>query len=86
MAFSGQSLILILGGLFLLGKSTFEIHDKLEGEHPDSANRKRASFVSVVVQIMFLDIVFSLDSVITAIGMARDIGVMVTAVVDRRDR
>jgi predicted tellurium resistance membrane protein TerC len=80
--FSGRDLILIGGGLFLLGKSTFEIHDKLEGaEHGSGAGRAAASFASVIVQIMLLDIVFSLDSVITAVGMADDLGVMVAAVV-----
>jgi predicted tellurium resistance membrane protein TerC len=80
--FSGRDLILIGGGLFLLGKSTFEIHEKLEGaEHAAGAGRAAASFASVIVQIMLLDIVFSLDSVITAVGMADDLGVMVAAVV-----
>jgi predicted tellurium resistance membrane protein TerC len=80
--FSGRDLILIGGGLFLLGKSTFEIHEKLEGaEHGAGATRAAASFASVIIQIMLLDIVFSLDSVITAVGMADDLGVMVAAVV-----
>jgi predicted tellurium resistance membrane protein TerC len=81
-AISGRDLILIIGGLFLLGKSTHEIHDKLEGEreHSDAA-RKVASFTSVIIQILLLDLVFSLDSVITAVGMAEDLGVMITAVV-----
>jgi predicted tellurium resistance membrane protein TerC len=80
--FSGRDLILIGGGLFLLGKSTFEIHEKLEGvEHAAGAPRQAASFASVIVQIMLLDIVFSLDSVITAVGMADDLGVMVAAVI-----
>ena len=78
---SGRDLILLGGGLFLLGKSTFEIHDHLEGEHGDKSRRVAASFVSVIVQIMLLDIVFSLDSVITAVGMAEDVGVMIAAVV-----
>lgn len=81
-AISGRDLILILGGLFLLGKSTHEIHDKLEGEHgQDDAARKVASFTSVIIQILLLDLVFSLDSVITAVGMADELGVMITAVV-----
>jgi predicted tellurium resistance membrane protein TerC len=78
---SGRDLILLGGGLFLLGKSTFEIHDHLEGEHGDKSRRMAASFVSVIAQIMLLDIVFSLDSVITAVGMAEDVGVMIAAVV-----
>ncbi len=78
---SGRDLILILGGLFLLGKSTFEIHDKLEGEEGHSSSRVAASLVSVIVQIMLLDIVFSLDSVITAVGMVDELWVMVTAVI-----
>jgi predicted tellurium resistance membrane protein TerC len=80
-AFSGRDLILLLGGLFLLAKATFEIHDKLEGEEHHGSSRAAASFGSVIVQIMLLDVVFSLDSVITAIGMARQFWVMVTAVV-----
>ncbi len=77
---SGRDLILILGGLFLLAKATWEIHDKLEGSH-DETGRVAASFASVIAQVMLLDIVFSLDSVITAIGMADDLRVMVAAVV-----
>ena len=80
-AFSGRDLILLLGGLFLLAKATFEIHDKLEGEEHDGTVRTASSFGAVILQIMLLDIVFSLDSVITAIGMARQLWVMVTAVV-----
>jgi len=79
--FSGRDLILIAGGLFLLAKATFEIHDKLEGAEEHHAGRGRATFGAVIVQIGLLDIVFSLDSVITAVGMARDLWVMVTAVV-----
>jgi predicted tellurium resistance membrane protein TerC len=80
--FSGRDLILIGGGLFLLAKSTLEIHDKLEGHHEAQAGAKvRAVFGMVVLQIVLLDIVFSLDSVITAIGLSNQIGVMVTAVV-----
>ena len=78
---SGRDLILILGGLFLLAKSTHEIHDRLEGEEGHASGRVAASFASVIVQIMLLDIVFSLDSVITAVGMADDIAIMVVAVV-----
>ena len=78
---SGRDLILILGGLFLIGKSTFEIHDKLEGEEGHASNKVAASFASVIVQIMLLDIVFSLDSVITAVGMVDELWVMIAAVV-----
>jgi len=78
---SGRDLILILGGLFLLAKSTFEIHDRLEADEGHASRRVPASFTSVIVQIMLLDIVFSLDSVITAVGMADDLWVMVTAVI-----
>ena len=78
---SGRDLILILGGLFLLAKSTYEIHDKLEGDEVHASRKIRASFASVIVQIMLLDIVFSLDSVITAVGMASHLWVMVAAVV-----
>ncbi len=78
---SGRDVILILGGLFLLGKSTYEIHDKLEGEEGHASARVASSFISVIVQIMLLDIVFSLDSVITAVGMVDDLWVMVTAVI-----
>jgi len=77
---SGRDLILVGGGLFLLAKSTFEIHDKLEGEEEHASGRVAASFMSVIVQIMLLDIVFSLDSVITAIGMVDELWVMITAV------
>jgi predicted tellurium resistance membrane protein TerC len=79
---SGRDIILIVGGLFLLAKSTMEIHDKLEGEeHHTSEGRSGATFRGVVIQIMFLDIVFSLDSVITAVGMASQLAVMASAVV-----
>jgi predicted tellurium resistance membrane protein TerC len=79
---SGRDIILLLGGLFLIGKATFEIHEKLEGsEHGASATAGTATFASVIVQILLLDIVFSLDSVITAVGMAEELWVMVTAVV-----
>jgi len=78
---SGRDLILVSGGLFLLGKSTLEIHEKLEGEEGRSSARAAASFGGILVQIMLLDIVFSLDSIITAIGMARQLSIMVAAVV-----
>ena len=78
---SGRDLILLLGGLFLLGKSTYEIHEKLEGEHGHAEGRVTASFTSVIVQIMLLDIVFSLDSVITAIGLVDQVSIMIVAVV-----
>jgi predicted tellurium resistance membrane protein TerC len=77
---SGRDLILIGGGLFLLGKSTYEIHDKLEGEEGHASGRVPSSFISVIIQIMILDIVFSLDSVITAVGMVDELWVMVAAV------
>ena len=80
-AISGRDLILIGGGLFLLGKATVEIHDRLEGEEGHSSARVAPSFGAVIAQIMLLDIVFSLDSVITAVGMAEDISIMVAAVV-----
>ncbi len=79
---SGRDLILLVGGLFLIGKATFEVHDKLEGEGVDHGTRKAARSVgSVIAQIAVIDIVFSLDSVITAVGMASHVGVMITAVV-----
>jgi len=78
---SGRDLILLAGGLFLVAKATFEIHDKLEGDEGHGSARMAAGFWQVIVQILLLDIVFSLDSVITAIGMARELWVMVTAVV-----
>jgi predicted tellurium resistance membrane protein TerC len=78
---SGRDLILILGGLFLLGKSTYEIHDKLEGDEGHKSQKVAASFTSVIIQIMLLDMVFSLDSVITAVGMVDELWVMITAVV-----
>ena len=79
--FSGRDLILIAGGLFLIAKSTREIHEGLEGESGHASTAVRASFAAVVGQIMILDIVFSLDSVITAVGMARHLPVMIAAVV-----
>ena len=81
---SGRDIILILGGLFLLGKSTLEIHSNLEGEESHIEEKqiaKTVTFGSVIIQIMLLDIVFSIDSVITAIGLAEQIGVMVAAIV-----
>ena len=81
MAISGRDLILIVGGLFLIYKSTHEIHDKLEGEPETEGTRKPHSFTATIVQILILDLVFSLDSVITAVGMAEHIEVMVAAVI-----
>jgi predicted tellurium resistance membrane protein TerC len=78
---SARDLILICGGLFLLAKATIEIHDRLEGEEGHATARVAPSFAAVIAQIMALDIVFSLDSVITAVGMAEDLAVMITAVV-----
>ena len=78
---SGRDLILIAGGLFLIGKATFEIHDSLEGEEGHASARVKASFVSVIIQIILLDAVFSLDSVITAIGMVDRVELMISAVV-----
>ena len=78
---SGRDLVLLVGGLFLLAKATHEIHGKLEGEEGEASLRVAPSFASVIVQIMLLDIVFSLDSVITAIGMVQQVGVMIAAVV-----
>jgi predicted tellurium resistance membrane protein TerC len=79
---SGRDLILLIGGLFLLAKSTREIHDKLEGEeHDPQAGRAGVTFTSVIIQILLLDIVFSLDSVITAVGMADEIVIMIIAVI-----
>ena len=80
-AVSGRDLILLFGGTFLIGKSTFEIHEKLEGTEGHASAKAAATFRGVVTQIMLLDIVFSLDSVITAVGMAQQIGVMIAAVV-----
>jgi predicted tellurium resistance membrane protein TerC len=79
---SGKSLILIFGGLFLIAKSTHEIHQKLEADEQDTSSKSISiNFASVIVQIMLLDIVFSLDSVITAVGMVNNIPVMIAAVV-----
>ena len=79
-AFSGRDLILAVGGLFLIGKATTEIHEKLEGEDGEMETAVPVSFVSVIVQIFLLDLVFSLDSVVTAVGMADDVMVMIIAV------
>lgn len=81
LGISGRDLILILGGLFLLAKSTIEIHSKLEGEEEHHNVKVKVSFAGVIIQILLLDVVFSLDSVITAIGMANDLAVMVIAVI-----
>jgi len=78
---SGRDLILLLGGLFLLGKATFEIHENLEGAQGHASAKVKATFTSVIVQILMLDVVFSLDSVITAVGMVDNISIMITAVV-----
>ncbi len=78
---SGKDLILLVGGLFLIGKSTFEIHDKLEGKEGHSQAQVQSSFLNVIIQIMVLDIVFSLDSVITAVGMVDNVLVMIAAIV-----
>jgi predicted tellurium resistance membrane protein TerC len=78
---SGRDVILIVGGLFLLGKSTLEIHEKLEGEAEGHSVSARGQFGMVLIQIMLLDIVFSLDSVITAIGLAEHLSIMIIAVI-----
>ncbi|PWT84879.1 MAG: hypothetical protein C5B57_04005, partial [Blastocatellia bacterium] len=78
---SGRDLILIGGGLFLLAKATLEIHERLEGEDEHGSARVAPSFAAVIGQIMALDVVFSLDSVITAVGMAEDVEIMIAAVV-----
>lgn len=80
-AISGRDMILIGGGLFLLGKATFEIHENLEGVEGHASKKVKASFISVIIQIILLDAVFSLDSVITAIGMVSDVQLMISAVV-----
>jgi len=78
---SGRDIILLVGGLFLIGKSTLEIHEKLEGVEGHGSAKVAKSFASVIIQILLLDIVFSLDSVITAVGMAEDVAVMILAVI-----
>jgi predicted tellurium resistance membrane protein TerC len=77
---SGRDVILIGGGLFLLGKSTYEIHENLEGEEGHSSARVKATFAGVLIQIIIIDMVFSLDSVITAVGMVNEVSVMIAAV------
>jgi predicted tellurium resistance membrane protein TerC len=79
--FSGRDIVLLLGGLFLIWKSVGEIHESMEGAHESQRNIVHASFVSIIVQIMLIDIVFSLDSIITAVGMVDQVAVMVAAVV-----
>jgi predicted tellurium resistance membrane protein TerC len=78
---SGRDLVLLIGGLFLIAKATHEIHERLEGEEGEASARVAPSLRSVLIQIMILDIVFSLDSVITAVGMVDQLGVMIAAVV-----
>lgn len=78
---SGRDLILILGGLFLIWKSTGEIHQSLEGEGEHAASAAKAAFASVILQIMVVDLVFSLDSIITAVGMVDDVRIMIAAVI-----
>jgi predicted tellurium resistance membrane protein TerC len=80
-AISGRDAILILGGLFLIWKSTGEIHQSLEGEQDHAAGGAKTSFAGVILQIMLVDLVFSLDSIITAVGMVDDVRIMITAVV-----
>ena len=80
-AISGRDLILILGGMFLLWKSTMEIHQLMEGEEGHASTKVRATFTAVILQVIAIDLVFSLDSIITAVGMVNDIPVMVAAVV-----
>ena len=79
--FSGRDIVLLLGGLFLIWKSVGEIHESMEGAHESQRNIVHASFVSIIVQIMLIEIVFSLDSIITAVGMVDQVAVMVAAVV-----
>lgn len=79
--FSGRDLIMLGGGLFLIAKATWEIHDKLEGASHEGSTRKVTTFTSALVQIVLLDAIFSLDSVITAVGMAKHVEVMIAAVV-----
>jgi predicted tellurium resistance membrane protein TerC len=79
---SGRDLILLVGGLFLIGKSTFEIHEKLEAiEHQNTTARAVSSFTAVIIQIVLVDIIFSLDSVITAVGISNQLWVMITAII-----
>jgi predicted tellurium resistance membrane protein TerC len=82
--FSGRDLVMLIGGIFLIGKATHEVYDKMEADHSDDEaeeRRRKASFAAVLAQIMALDIVFSLDSVITAVGMAQSIWIMVIAMI-----
>lgn len=79
--FSGRDIVLLLGGLFLIWKSVGEIHESLEGAHREQKNIVHASFASIIAQIMLIDMVFSLDSIITAVGMVEEVAVMVAAVV-----
>jgi len=81
LAISGRDLILLIGGLFLIYKSTSEIHEKLEGAEHIDGGKKKLSFSATIIQILLLDIVFSLDSVITAVGMASHVEVMIAAVI-----
>jgi len=81
IGFSGRDLILIGGGLFLIWKSTGEVHQLLEGEEGEESRKIASSFVGVILQIMMIDLIFSLDSIITAVGMVREVGVMIAAVV-----
>lgn len=78
---SGRDIILFAGGLFLMGKATMEIHQKLEGVEGHSSSKVKATFWNVILQVMILDIVFSLDSVITAVGMVDEVAVMIAAVI-----
>lgn len=78
---SGRDLILLIGGLFLMGKATMEIHQKLEGVEGHSSAKGKATFWGVIMQVLLLDVVFSLDSVITAVGMVDEVGVMIAAVI-----
>jgi len=78
---SGRDLVLAGGGLFLIAKATFEIHERMEGEPETDTNRRAKSVVSAIAQIMVLDIIFSLDSVVTAVGMSDDIRIMIAAIV-----
>ena len=81
LAITGQRLVLLLGGIFLIWKSVHEIHGSVEGDDPLPSSKVKAALTAVIAQIVVVDIIFSLDSVITAVGMAREIGVMITAVV-----
>lgn len=78
---SGRDLILIAGGLFLIWKSTMEVHQLLEGEEGEQSSKVASTFAGVILQIIMIDLVFSLDSIITAVGMVREVGVMIAAVV-----